>query len=114
MTKARLRTVQQLAEFAQIYRGKTKAINPIPPPRIDWTQVMVDLHNAGCCSHRASKLIGASHAAALNWVKGGEPGHGYGEALLRLHASFCGAGLTTRRQHEAEITTSSSARALTA
>lgn len=77
----------------------------IAPPKIDWAQVMVDLYNAGCKTTRVARLIGSSFCAADNWAKGGEPGYGYGRALLRLHASVCGAALTTRRCNEAESST---------
>ena len=112
MTKAKIKTLQEVYQGAERKRGRPKLLVVVLPPRIDWSQVMIDLYNSGVCAHRVSKLIGSSHAAAMNWEKGGEPGHAYGVALLRLHASFCGAALTTRRQVEAERTTSSSANAM--
>ena len=74
----------------------------IPPPRMDWTQIMVDLHNAGCTAYRVHLVLGVAGTTVRNWVKGGEPGYGYGRALLRLHARVCGAGLTTKRMAEAD------------
>jgi hypothetical protein len=77
-------------------------------PKVDWAQIMVDLYNAGCPVNRVSTILGVSYCAANNWTKGGEPGYGYGRALLRLHARICGAGLTTRREHEGDFATTSS------
>jgi hypothetical protein len=71
-------------------------------PKMDWAQVMVDLHNNGCTAYRVHLTLGVSDTTARNWMKGGEPGYGYGRALLRLHSAYCGAGLTTLRVHEAE------------
>lgn len=74
----------------------------IAAPRIDWVQVMVDLHNAGCTAYRVAMSLNVADCTARNWAKGGEPGYGYGRALLRLHSAYCGAGLTTRRLTEGE------------
>ena len=72
------------------------------PPRVDWAQIMVDLHDHGCSSYRVHILLGVARCTAENWAKGGEPHYGYGRALLRLHSRFCGAAMTTRRAMEAE------------
>ena len=77
-------------------------------PKLNWSQVMVDLNDAGWTVNRVSTAIGVSYCAAYNWMKGGEPGYGYGRALLRLHAQVCGAALTTRRQHEGDFSSTSS------
>lgn len=74
----------------------------IDPPKVDWTQIMVDLHNHGCTAYRVHITLGVADTTVRNWVKGGEPGYGYGRALLRLHARICGAALTTLRVTEAE------------
>lgn len=71
----------------------------IPIPRLDWAQIMVDLHNAGCSANRVASHLGAAQCTAYNWVKGGEPKYGYGRALLRLHAQYCGASITILRQY---------------
>lgn len=63
---------------------------------------MVDLHNRGCTAYRVALMLAVAETTARNWVKGGEPGYGYGRALLRLHSAFCGAGLTAQRLQEAE------------
>lgn len=76
----------------------------IYPPCIDWAQIMVDLHNSGCTAYRVHLTIGVALCTSQNWAKGGEPGYGYGRALLRLHSAYCGAALTTRRCTEAEQT----------
>lgn len=76
----------------------------INAPRVDWAQVMADLHNNGCTIYRVSQLLGVADCTARNWSRGGEPRYGYGRALLRLHSAYCGAGLTTLRVTEAEQT----------
>lgn len=81
--------------------GRT-AVENFYSVKIEWAQVMVDLHNNGCTVYRASQLLGVSDCTARNWSKGGEPGYGIGRALLRLHSAYCGAGLTTLRCQEAE------------
>lgn len=91
-----------MAPKLSVSRG---AIEPVFPPDMDWAQIMVDLYNAGCTTHRVHILIGCAECTAQNWSKGGEPGYGYGRALLRLHSRYCGAAATTRRCMEAEKTT---------
>lgn len=71
-------------------------------PAIDWVQVMVDLHNAGCSCYRVAIALGIADSTARNWVNGREPGYGYGRAVLRLHARYCGAATTTKRIIEGE------------
>lgn len=71
-------------------------------PKMDWAQIMVDLYNAGCTTYRVHLCLGVALCTAQNWAKGGEPGYGYGRALLRLHSAYCGAALTTLRCTEAE------------
>lgn len=75
---------------------------PLYPPKMDWAQIMMDLHNAGCTSYRVHRILGAAECTTQNWAKGGEPGYGYGRALLRLHSRYCGAAATTARCMEAE------------
>lgn len=77
-------------------------LDRIPSPKVDWAQIMVDLHNRGCTAYRVALTLAVAYATAKNWTKGGEPGYGYGRALLRLHSAFCGAGLTAQRLNEAE------------
>lgn len=74
------------------------------PPKIDWRQVLTDLRDNGCTGYRVATLIGSSWCAVQNWRDNpqAEPGYGYGRALLRLHAQFCGAALTMRRQVEGD------------
>ena len=71
-------------------------------PEVDWSQIMVDLHNAGCTSYRVARTLGIAYCTAQNWTKGGEPGYGYGRAVLRLHSRWCGAGHTTYRLLQGE------------
>lgn len=75
----------------------------IIPPRIKWSQIMEDLDNNGCTAFRVARSLGVADCTARNWAKKGEPGYGYGRALLRLHSAYCGAGLTTLRVHEGEV-----------
>jgi hypothetical protein len=77
----------------------------IHPPEMDWAQIMVDLYNAGCKTTRVARILDVWPSTAQHWTKGGEPGYGYGRALLRLHSAACGAALTTQRCAEAEETT---------
>jgi len=77
----------------------------ILPPKVDWAQIMVDLHNAGCTAYRVAITLCVADCTARNWLKGGEPGYGYGRALIRLHSAYCGAGLTTQRLAEADTAT---------
>lgn len=77
----------------------------IYPPKINWAQIMADLKDAGCSVYGVAGIIGAAYCTAQNWSKGGEPGHGYGEALLRLHSRVCGDELTKRRCNEGEQST---------
>lgn len=71
-------------------------------PRVSWVQIMADLSANGCSIYRVGLTLGVADCTARNWAKGGEPGYGYGRALLRLHSAYCGAGLTTLRLAEAE------------
>lgn len=74
----------------------------ILPPKVDWAQIMADLHNHGCTAYRVAITLAVADCTARNWMKGGEPGYGYGRALIRLHSAYCGAALTTLRLTEAE------------
>lgn len=76
-------------------------------PRIDWAQIMVDLHNSGCTANRVARHLNVQHCMAYNWAKGAEPRYGSGRALLRLHAYYCGAPLTICRQYTSEAVDSS-------
>lgn len=79
--------------------------NPsIVTPKVDWSQIMVDLHDNGCTAYRVALILCVADCTARNWIKGGEPGYGYGRALIRLHSAYCGAALTTLRLTEAEQT----------
>lgn len=74
----------------------------MPAPKIKWAQVMRDLDANGCTTYRVAMTLAVSDATARNWAKGGEPGYGYGRALLRLHSAYCGAALTTLRCSEGD------------
>jgi hypothetical protein len=74
----------------------------VAPPKMDWAQIMRDLSDRGTSIYRVSLILCVSDAVARNWSKGGEPGYGYGRALLRLHSMVCGSALTTLRCSEGE------------
>lgn len=78
------------------------AMDIINPPEVKWAQVMADLLQHGCTPYRVALTIGVAETTVRNWRKGGEPGYGYGRALLRLHSAYCGAALTTLRLTQAE------------
>lgn len=86
--------------------ARRQQLHFIVPPKIDWTQIIVDLYNTGCGVNRIARHLDVAVTTARNWEKGGEPGYGYGRALLRLHSFYCGAALTTKRQAEGERQTS--------
>lgn len=73
-------------------------------PRMDWQQVLDDLRENGCTGYRVAKILGVNWSTVQHWRDSpkAELGYGLGRALLRLHAAFCGAGMTTRRHIEAE------------
>lgn len=86
-------------------RHKTTVYVTIVQPKVDWAQIMMDLHNHGCSVYRVALTLCVDDCTARNWsrgLKGGEPGYGYGRALIRLHSAYCGAALTTRRLAEAD------------
>lgn len=74
-----------------------RGVEKFARPRINWAQIMVDLHNAGCTANRVACHLKVAHCTTYNWVKGGEPKYGSGRALLRLHAHYCGSALTISR-----------------
>ena len=75
----------------------------IPAPKIDWARIVADLLEHHCSGYRVRITLGVADCTVRNWMKGGEPGYGYGRALLRLHSRICGAALTTRRVEEGEV-----------
>lgn len=80
------------------------ALAGIYPPKVKWQQILNDLSSHGCTAYRVGKILGVSWSTVQNWRDNpkAEPGYGLGRALLRLHSSFCGAGMTIRRCNEAE------------
>lgn len=85
--------------LSDVSRGTTE----VNPPKVNWSQIMKDLHENGCSAYRVSLALGAADCTVRNWMKKGEPRYGYGRALLRLHAVYCGSALTTRRVTESEV-----------
>lgn len=78
-------------------------------PKMDWTQIMIDLHDRGIPAYRVALILCVSDTAAYNWMKNGrgvrkrcEPGYALGKALLALHTKVCGADLTTQRISESD------------
>lgn len=75
----------------------------MPPPMIYWRQILDDLRDYGCSGYKVAQEIGVGWSTVQGWRKCKEDiGHGFGRALLRLHARYCGAALTIQRQYEAE------------
>ena len=75
-------------------------------PKMNWNRVISDLNDAGCSCYRLGQILGVGWSTVQSWrdVKG-DVGYGNGRALLRIHAEYCGAALTTKRQLEAEAVT---------
>lgn len=59
-----------------------------PRKIIDWAKVMRELRAEGMTPYKIAMVIGCSRCAAENWEEGGEPGYGYGAALLALHVAI--------------------------
>lgn len=74
----------------------------ITAPKLDWQRIMRDLSLKGCSGYRVGTILGVADSTVRNWLKGGEPGYGYGCALLALHTEYCGDDLTKRRVTEAD------------
>jgi hypothetical protein len=74
----------------------------IQGPKVDWVQVMVDLHNAGCSAYKVAIHLDVAENTARHWAKGGEPGYGRARALLLLHTRYLGASTTILRITEGE------------
>lgn len=83
-------------------KGVNAVVESVRAPKVDWSQIMVDLHNHGCSAYRVSLIIGVAQTTVYNWLKGGQPRYAYGRALLRLHSARCGVALTARRLYEAD------------
>jgi hypothetical protein len=77
-------------------------LTEIFPPKIDWRQILSDLRDHGCTGYRVAIALGTGWSTVQRWGEGAEPGYGYGRALLRLHAAYCGAAMTLKRQIEGE------------
>lgn len=77
----------------------------IYPPKIDWKLILEDLRDHGCSGYRVAKVLDVQWSSVHYWIhcrKPPELDYGIGRALLLLHARYCGAALTLRRQAEAE------------
>ena len=78
-------------------------MSPIKAPRIDWRAILDDLRDKGCSGYRVALRLEKSWSTVQGWRDCKEDiGHGNGCALLKLHAEYCGAGLTFRRIEEGE------------
>lgn len=58
------------------------------PIKRDWAKMMADLRAMGLTPYKVALIVGCSPCTAQNWEKGGEPGHAYGDALIRLHLGY--------------------------
>lgn len=78
----------------------------VKPPQIAWRCLLNDLRANGCSGYRVAQEIGVGWSTVQGWRECKEDiGYGYGRALLRLHAKYCGAALTVQRQYESESKT---------
>lgn len=74
-------------------------------PRVDWKLILADLRDRGCTGYRVAQALGVQWSTVHYWLHAEKPPelkYGLGRALLRLHAAYCGAAMTTRRHMEAE------------
>ncbi len=79
------------------------AVAYISPPVINWQQIISDLHRHGCSQYRIAQHLGVGHSTARAWLHPkSDIGYGFGRALIRLHARYCGAAMTFQRLTEAE------------
>lgn len=73
------------------------------PARVDWVQVLEDLHLAGITGYRVAALLGMEWSTVQGWLRGQEPRHSTGQALLELHRRYCSPQATQKRQREAKV-----------
>lgn len=70
--------------------------------QVEWRQVLDDLRGAGCSGYRVAQLMGVGWSTVQSWRECKEDiGYGYGAALLKIHAEYCGQPLTSQRLNEA-------------
>jgi DNA-binding transcriptional regulator YiaG len=65
------------------------------PIKTDWAKIMRELRENGLTPYKVALTLGVAHCTAQNWERGGEPGHSYGEALLRLYVAQLGTSSTS-------------------
>jgi hypothetical protein len=85
-------------------RGKTpvESLGWVPRPKIKWGRILADLREAGCSCYRVSQEMGVALSTVVYWRQCEDIGYANGRGLLRLHAKYCGAGLTFQREAEAD------------
>lgn len=76
---------------------------PIHRRRIDWAAVIIDLRRLGCATSRAATIIGTDVSNLNNWMRGVEPKHCDGVALLELHQQVCGEIMFRNRIAQAKV-----------
>lgn len=70
--------------------------------RVNWRQIFLDLSTQGISGYRVAQLMQIEWSTVQHWLNGGEPRHGYGQALLSIHSRYCGESLTKFRLEEAK------------
>lgn len=65
--------------------------------RVDWRGIFQDLRDSGFPAYRVAGCIGREWSTVQRWVEGVEPRHSDGEAILALHARWCGKDRTEFR-----------------
>lgn len=74
-----------------------------PVSRVKWCVILDDLRDAGCSGYRVAEKLGVGWSTVQGWRDAtSDIGHGYGRALLHLHAAYCGSGMTFKRLWEGQ------------
>ena len=70
---------------------------------VDWPLVLRDLASAGVSRHRLALTLEIEPSSLQRTAEGSEPRHGFGMAILRIHAEHCGNELTQQRIADAKV-----------
>lgn len=71
------------------------------PTRIDWPAVCADIRAAGVGYRAQARALGLEWDTYRSTLRGHEPRHSTGAAILELHGRYCGEAATRRRIEEA-------------
>lgn len=69
----------------------------IYPVRVYWQGVLADLKAVGISYRQIGRALGVELSSVQVWLRGGEPRHSMGAALLELHTQHCGEASTLKR-----------------